>query len=121
MSNGAFFLILVFLLWIEWYAFQATRTLIANKSDRFKKTVRLAYAIQAVLSFGLVFYATFLQTGTVSFSFLLSTIFMIYTAKLVAMVVIFIDDFRRVIKWFGISSRNMSANWCSNSSPAACP
>ena len=100
MSNGVFFLILIFLLWIEWYAFQATRTLIANKSDRFKKTVRLAYAIQAVLSFGLVLYATFMQTGTLSFSFILSAIFMTYTAKLLAMVVTFFDDFRRVIKWF---------------------
>jgi len=98
--NGTFLLILILLLWIEWYAFQATKTLIAKKSKRFAKAVRLAYVIQATLSFGLVIYVSFLQTGTVSFSFYITIIFMTYTAKLVAMIITFIDDFRRVIKWF---------------------
>ena len=100
MSNWYFFLFLVFLLWVEWYAFQATKTLLAKKSKGFARAVKVAYAIQAVLSFALIFYAVFLQRGTVSFSFILTAIFMAYTSKLVAVVITFFDDFRRVITWF---------------------
>ncbi len=40
------------------------------------------------------------QTGTTSFMFLLSIIFMSYAAKLLAVLFVFFDDIRRVLKWF---------------------
>lgn len=100
LGNGALFLLLAFLIWVEWYAYQATRTLIAKKTERFAQTVKWVYLLQALLSFGLVIYVMFVQPGTVRFSFIFSVITMIYTAKLLGMVVTFFDDFRRVIKYF---------------------
>lgn len=99
-SNFTFFLILVFLAWVEVYAFQATRTVIRNKKTRARNWIRGLYLAQAVLAFGLMIYLRFSQYGTVTFSFLISIIIMTYTAKLVGMIFVFLDDFRRVIKWF---------------------
>lgn len=98
--NGVIFIVVVFLVWIEWYAYQATRTLISKKSARFAQVIKWLYLVQAVLSLAGFTYLATLQRGTVGFSFLLSIIFMAYSAKLLAVVVTFFDDFRRVIKWF---------------------
>lgn len=95
-----FVLIIAFLGWLDFYAYQATKTLIESKSDRFKSWVRYTYLLQAVSMMALVIYLRFVQQGTVHSSFLMSIVFMSYTAKLFAVVFVFFDDIRRVLSLF---------------------
>lgn len=99
-NNFTFFLILFFLVWVEIYAYQATKTVISKKKVSTQKWIKGLYLGQAIAVFGLMLYLRFSQYGTVTFSFLVSFVFMTYTAKLVGLVFVFIDDFRRVIRWF---------------------
>ncbi len=93
-------LIIAFMVWIDFYAYQATNTLISKSKAPFSKWVNGIYIFQAVSLIGLVLYLRFSQAGTVPFSFLVSIIIMAYSAKLLAIIFVLIDDFRRVIKWF---------------------
>ncbi|MGW8121897.1 metallophosphoesterase [Roseivirga echinicomitans] len=95
-----FILIILFLGWIELYAYQAANTLFKKIKSRRAKWLRRVYLFQAVAMIALVVYLRFSQTGTVSFNFLISIIFMSYLAKLMAIVFVFIDDIRRVIALF---------------------
>ena len=99
-SPLSFFILILFLLWVEYYAFQAMRLLIKDKSQTTNKSIRIAYFIQALLSLGLLIYARFVQTGTVEFMFVLTFVFMSYLSKALAIVFVFIDDIRRVLKLF---------------------
>ncbi len=85
---------------MEYYAFQAARVLIKDKSQTTVKGIRIAYIIQAILSLALVFYARYMQTGTTEFMFVLTFIFMSYLSKILAIVFVFIDDIRRVLTLF---------------------
>ncbi|GAB5524132.1 MAG: metallophosphoesterase [Roseivirga sp.] len=99
-NNFTFFLVLFFLAWVELYAYQATKTVIAKKKASTQKWIKGLYLGQTIGIFGLMIYLRFSQYGTVTFSFLVTLVFMTYTAKLVGLVFVFLDDFRRVIKWF---------------------
>ena len=99
-----FMLIVAFLGWLDYYAYQATKTLLIDKKSSVKTSVRYLYLIQAIAMLALVVYLRFVQAGTVPFSFLLSIIFMAYSAKLGAVIFIFFDDIRRVLGLF-FSSR----------------
>lgn len=99
-NSFTFFLVLFFLVWVEIYAYQATKTVIAKKKASTQKWIKRLYLGQAIAVFGLMLYLRFSQYGTVTFSFMVSFVFMTYTAKLVGLIFVFIDDFRRVIKWF---------------------
>ncbi|MCE7996670.1 MAG: metallophosphoesterase [Roseivirga sp.] len=105
-NNFTFFLLLIFLVWVEVYAYQATKTVISKKRESTKRWIKYLYLGQAVAVFGLMIYLRFSQYGTVPFSFLISIVFMTYTAKLVGVIFVFIDDFRRVIKWFFDRKKN---------------
>ena len=93
-------LILLFLAWLDVYAYQATKTLLKQKDRRFAKWVKWVYLAQGIVMFGLTTYLFFVQRGTVSFMFLLSIVFMSYAAKLLAVLFVFLDDIRRVLIWF---------------------
>lgn len=95
-----FIVIMAFLGWLDYYAYQATKTLLIGKSNTVRSTVRYAYLVQAVVMLSLVVYLRFVQSGTVPFSFLMSIVFMSYAAKLVAVVFVFFDDIRRVLNLF---------------------
>ena len=103
----SFILIVLFLSWIELYAYQATKTILKNVKDSRAKLYKRLYLLQAIVMMGLVIYIRFRQGGTVTFSFLLSIIFMSYSAKLLGLVFVFIDDIRRAIALFfaGIKRR----------------
>lgn len=105
-NNFTFFLLLIFLVWVEVYAYQATKTVISKKKDSTKRLISYLYLGQAIAVFGLMIYLRFSQYGTVPFSFLISVVFMTYTAKLMGVIFVFIDDFRRVIKWFFDRKKN---------------
>ncbi len=95
-----FMLILAFLGWLDYYAYQATKTLIKGKSSGFRSLIRYGYLLQAVTLIGLVVYLRFVQSVTVPFSFLLSIVFMSYSAKQLAVIIIFFDDIQRVLRLF---------------------
>ncbi len=99
-STIQFLLIIVVLIWIDFYAYQAINTLITKSKAPFSKWVNGIYLTQAIALIGLVIYLRFTQYGTVPFSFMASAIFMAYLAKLVIVLFVLTDDFRRVIKWF---------------------
>jgi len=95
-----FIVIMAFLGWLDYYAYQATKTLLIGKSNTARSTVRYAYLVQAIVMLSLAVYLRYVQSGTVPFSFLMSIVFMSYTAKLVAVVFVFFDDIRRVLSLF---------------------
>ncbi|KYG79802.1 DNA mismatch repair protein MutT [Roseivirga seohaensis] len=99
-SVFSFILIILFLAWIEIYAYQATKTLLKNVKANRAKWLKRIYLLQAVAMMALVFYLFLSQAGTVPFSFIISIIFMSYTAKLIGLVFVFIDDIRRAIALF---------------------
>jgi len=86
--------------WLDYYSFQATKTLLKNQHPKYYKGVRLAFWIQALALMGTTVYLSTAQRGTTLFMFLLVIIFMAYIGKLLAVVLVFIDDIRRVIKYF---------------------
>ncbi|WP_286757348.1 metallophosphoesterase [Roseivirga sp. UBA838] len=96
----AFLLLVVFLAWLDFYAYQATKTLIDSWKPAAKRVVRYIYLAQAIVMLGLVVCLWLIQTGTVSFMFMLSIVFMSYMAKLLAVLFVFFDDIRRVLRWF---------------------
>tara|TARA_R110000796_G_scaffold71409_4_gene162112 strand:- start:37857 stop:39104 length:1248 start_codon:yes stop_codon:yes gene_type:complete len=99
--NGfSFILIVLFLSWIELYAYQATKTLLKNVKANRAKWIKRVYLLQAVVMMALVVYLRLSQAGTISFSFIISIIFMSYAAKLLGLVFVFIDDMRRAIALF---------------------
>jgi len=95
-----FILLLLILVWIDFYAYQAINTLLSKSKAPFNKWVNGIYFGQTLFFIGLVIYLRFYQPGTVNFSFLVTAIAMSYIAKLFAIVFVLIDDFSRVIKWF---------------------
>lgn len=99
-NDFSFILILLLLVWIELYAYQATKTLLKNIKASRAKWLKRIYLFQAVVMMALVVYLRFSQTGTISFSFVISIIFMSYSAKLLGLVFVFIDDIRRAIALF---------------------
>lgn len=106
LGNFKFFLILFLLVWVEVYAYQATKTIIAKKKASTRKWIKGLYLLQTILSLGLVIYLRFAQYGTVTSNFIMTFVFISYLAKLFGLVFVFIDDFRRVIKWFFDKKRN---------------
>ncbi|OEK00311.1 metallophosphatase [Roseivirga sp. 4D4] len=95
-----FIVIIAFLGWLDYYAYQATKALLIGKSNALRTTLRYLYLVQAIVMLSLAVYLRFVQSGTVPFSFLMSIVFMSYTAKLVAVVFVFFDDIRRVLSLF---------------------
>ena len=94
------FVSLVLLIGLEIYAYQATRVLLKNSSTTWKTWVPKLYLGQAILMLGLLVSLFFIQRGTPFFIFGLAIVFMASFGKLLAVLIIFFDDIRRVIKWF---------------------
>lgn len=99
-SPFAFLILIIVLAWLDFYAYQATKTLIHKLKPKTRTIVKYLYLAQAIIMIGLVVFLWLAQTGTTSFMFLLSIIFMSYSAKLLAVLFVFFDDIRRVLQWF---------------------
>lgn len=99
-SPFAFLILIIVLAWLDFYAYQATKTLIDKLKPKSRLIVKYLYLAQAIIMIGLVVFLWLAQTGTTSFMFLLSIIFMSYSAKLLAVLFVFFDDIRRVLQWF---------------------
>lgn len=95
-----FFLTIIVLVWLDIYAYQATKTLLGKLKPATSKIIRYVYVIQAIIMLGLVFFLWIVQAGTTYFMFIISFVFMSYAAKLLAVLFVFFDDIRRVLRWF---------------------
>lgn len=96
----AILIILIIMAWLDIYSFQATKVLLQKRDQKVYRGIRLAFWIQALALMGTAVYLSTAQRGTTLFMFLLVIVFMAYLGKLLAVVFIFIDDIRRVIKYF---------------------
>lgn len=99
-SPLAFIILSVVLIWLDIYAYQATRTLLTKVKPKTRQLIRYLYLAQGIIMFGMVTYLWLAQTGTTRFMFLISFIFMSYAAKLLAVIFVFFDDIKRVLIWF---------------------
>lgn len=96
----ALLIMLSLMAWLDVYSFQASKTLLKNHKIKLYKSVRLFFWVQAIALMAITVYLFMSQRGTTQFMFLLVIVFMAYFGKLLAIVFVFIDDIRRVIKYF---------------------
>lgn len=96
----ALLIMLSLMAWLDVYSFQASKTLLKNHKIKLYKSVRLFFWVQAIVLMAITVYLFMSQRGTTQFMFLLVIVFMAYFGKLLAIVFVFIDDIRRVIKYF---------------------
>jgi len=99
-SLFAIFIIMLIMAWFDLYSYQATKTLLANHKLKVARVIKWLYSGQAVAFQGVIIYLWLSQRGTTEFMFLLAIVFMAYFGKLLAILFVFIDDIRRVIKYF---------------------
>lgn len=99
-SPLAIFIVMLVLAWLDFYAYQATKTLLKNHRLNWAKAVRWFYLIQAVAFQGVSLYLWQSQRSTKEFMFLMAIICMAYFGKLLAVLFVFIDDIRRVLIYF---------------------
>ncbi len=99
-SPLAIFIVLVILSWLDIYAYQATKTLLKNHNLKWQKGIKWFYWIQAIAFQGIALYLWQSQRSTAEFMFLMAIICMAYFGKLLAVLFVFIDDIRRVLKYF---------------------
>ena len=95
-----FFCLAAFL--IDSYVWQAFKTIIKNKSERFKK--RLFYVYWSIPILILLLFALFLFNDTFNQYKYLRTYFqgflmVLYSAKLLVFLFLLADDLKRVLKW----------------------
>ena len=93
-------LLVFFLIWIDFYSYQAIKTIFKNRRKSVRAGIGTAYLVISILSLFLTIYLRFSQYGTVTFSFWVSGLVAVYLAKLTMIVFVFIDDFRRTFRWF---------------------
>jgi predicted MPP superfamily phosphohydrolase len=96
----AILIMLGLMAWLDYYSFQATKTLLKNHNIKRYKYVRSVFVLQAIVLMGITVYLWLSQRGTTSFMFLAVVVFMAYLSKLIAVLFVFIDDIRRVIQYF---------------------
>lgn len=88
------------MVWMDIYAYQATKLLLKEKAAITKAIIKWAYITQSVVLIALAIYLRFSEYGTSSSMFILAIIFMAYASKLTAIVFVFIDDIRRILGLF---------------------
>lgn len=103
MNRGLFVsvFILIFLL-VDWYAFQAIKTLTSGSSEGFKKLIRIIYFTLTVLVIVSLIVYNFGNPdgiGKHARSFLMTFVFINVLAKLFLAVFVLVDDVQRGIRW----------------------
>ncbi|MEL7001826.1 MAG: metallophosphoesterase, partial [Bacteroidota bacterium] len=96
-------LILVILLLVDWYVYQAILVVIKNSSDTVSRIIRYIYWALTAITFGIIIVYNFGNPdwfkGT-SRSLIFTGIFINYFSKLFVILFLFIDDLVRLGKWF---------------------
>ncbi len=95
-------IIIAILLVIDWYVFQAVLTITKDWTSAWKPLVRYGFWVPTAVCIGAILYYVLGDPYTVSHqvrSFVITGIFAVYVSKLFAVVVLFIDDIHRGVKW----------------------
>ncbi|HLT75687.1 MAG TPA: metallophosphoesterase [Ohtaekwangia sp.] len=95
-------ILIAILLVIDWYVFQAIITITKDWTSAWKPATRFAFWVPTAVCIGAILYYVLGDPYTISHqvrSFLITGIFAVYISKLFAVVVLFIDDVQRGIKW----------------------
>ena len=96
---------------IDLYVFQALKVVMTGFSQNLFKTISWAYWILTLISIVGIFYYNFGNPyffGRVSRSFIVAGVFINYFSKLFAVLVLFVDDGRRLIHWIIAQFNNPS-------------
>lgn len=103
MNRTAFFFILpAFMLLIDWYVWQAIKTLSRSATEGTQRTIAIIYWGFTVLSLLLYVAMQYLPPdsfGKNTRTFLWATIAIPYFSKIFAVLIIFIDDIGRLFRW----------------------
>lgn len=106
-------LTVIFLL-IDLYLYQAVKLVISNYSNRKKKTVKWLYWLVPVFALGSLLLFTFTK-GQIRM-YLFVAVFLLYTSKLISLILLFLEDITRFFKVVIRKIRNkLSPNLSANS------
>jgi uncharacterized protein len=97
-----FLLFTIFFLLIDYYVFQAVLNVSKNLSPFWKLTVRVSFWFPTVLSIAAIAWWTFGDTykyGAGARNWIITGIVGIYFSKIFAVLVLFVDDIQRGIRW----------------------
>ncbi|NBP71445.1 MAG: metallophosphoesterase, partial [Cytophagia bacterium] len=97
-----FAILILLLLLVDYYVFQAVVQVSKNLSDGWKLSVRLLFWLPTVLSVLIILFWTFgdpYRLGPNFRNWAITGIFGIYISKFFAVIVLFIDDVQRGIRW----------------------
>jgi uncharacterized protein len=96
------FIILALLVVIDFYVYQAVAVVTKDWTSVMKPIVRYGFWVPTIVCFISIGYYVFGDPYSLSHqtrTFLLTGIFAVYIAKLFAVLVLFVDDFQRGIRW----------------------
>lgn len=98
---------------IDLYVFQALKIAMSGFSQSWFKAISTTYWIITIISIAGIFYYNFGNPyifGRVPRSFILTGVFINYFSKLFAVMVLFVDDGRRLVQWVITQFNNPSAS-----------
>lgn len=86
---------------VDWYVFQAIRTVTQNLAPRAQKIIAGVYWGFFLLTAGTIIYASITRgTPPTPFrTYLVSTLFILFASKLTVVLFLFLDDAMRLLKW----------------------
>jgi predicted MPP superfamily phosphohydrolase len=101
-NSSTWFIIAAIMLTLDFYVFQAIKTVSHNASDRTKIASYLIYwflAVATIATLMLFPYVQSLQTSKFFRNYIFSIMAGLFIAKLVGSTFFFIDDLRRIVMW----------------------
>jgi predicted MPP superfamily phosphohydrolase len=101
-NSSTWFIIAAIMLTLDFYVFQAIKTVSHNASDRTKIASYLIYWLLAVATIATLMlfpYVQSLQTSKFFRNYIFSIMAGLFIAKLVGSTFFFIDDLRRIVMW----------------------
>ena len=93
---------LLLLLLIEWYAFQAVKVVVKQKSKKVSKVVYYSYWVITAIAAAMFLYYNFgpqSEMNRIFGTFLRLSLFVNAFAKIIVILFVFIDDIIRAVKW----------------------
>lgn len=96
------FVLIAVLLLVDFYVFQAVLNISKDWASTARQIVRFSFWIPTVVCIAAILYYVLGNPDNISHttrSFWLTGIFAVYISKLLAVVVLIVDDFQRLVKW----------------------
>ncbi|MFN5335151.1 MAG: metallophosphoesterase [Bacteroidota bacterium] len=97
-------LFLLFFILLDWYVFQALKVVSGSWNSHTVRRINIGYWIVSIVSIGLIVYFIFFGSAARSHimrNYLFAVVACIFFAKFISGFFFLIDDFRRLIQYFG--------------------